>query len=362
MLAQLPPPPAGKTGWPWTEAPEPPRLPAEMPAWPKITIVTPSYGQAQYIEETLRSVLLQGYPNLEYIVMDGGSTDGTREILEKYGPWLTHWASEPDKGQSDAINKGMALATGDIFNWLNSDDYYQPGALFTVAQVFGQQKALCVTGHSRKFGSGFTDAISRGTNLYPQLEQTIGWARIDQPETFFAREAVQKMGPVDQRLHYCMDRDWWIKYLLHCGLERVVHIPDVLVNFRLHDQSKTVSLQERFEQERDTIFYQLALRYGQQTLAQTIQQLGKVVELKGYTFDCKAEADKTIIIGALHHFLLLRAMEAYESDNRKEAGKLFGVIDTKYLSPEAAAQYRRQYLRHRLLPGPLLKWVRRFTR
>ena len=135
--ADLPPPPPGKTGWPWTT--KPPRLPALQPdgtPWPRISIVTPSYNQGQYIEETLRGVLLQGYPNLEYIVMDGGSTDGTVDILRKYAPWLAHWTSEPDRGQAHAINKGMASATGAIGAYLNSDDYYLPGALLYVAGSF----------------------------------------------------------------------------------------------------------------------------------------------------------------------------------------------------------------------------------
>ncbi|MBM4042010.1 MAG: glycosyltransferase, partial [Planctomycetes bacterium] len=114
-LSELPPPPAGKTGWPWTE--ETPRPPEAMPdgsPWPRVTIVTPSYQQGQFLEETLRSVLLQGYPDLEYIVMDGGSTDASVGLIERYSPWLAHWVSERDRGHPHAVNKGMAQATGHI--------------------------------------------------------------------------------------------------------------------------------------------------------------------------------------------------------------------------------------------------------
>src|ERR1700738_1526878 len=110
------------TGWPWTT--ETPRLPAVRPdgsRWPRITIVTPSFNQGQFIEETIRSVLLQGYPNLEYIIIDGGSTDNTVEIIKKYEPWIACWVSEKDRGQSDALNKGFARATGQILAWLCSD-------------------------------------------------------------------------------------------------------------------------------------------------------------------------------------------------------------------------------------------------
>ena len=110
LISQLPPPPPDRTGWPWTE--ESPRLPSHMPdgsKWPKISIVTPSYNQGKFIEKTIRSVLLQNYTNLEYIIMDGGSTDESVEIIKKYKPWLTHWGSEKDEGQSDAINRGFKV-------------------------------------------------------------------------------------------------------------------------------------------------------------------------------------------------------------------------------------------------------------
>ncbi|MCG2767567.1 MAG: glycosyltransferase, partial [Anaerolineae bacterium] len=126
-LSELPPPPSGKTGWPWTEESE--QLPEMMPGgepWLRVSIVTPSYNQAQFIEETIRSVLLQGYPNLEYIVLDGGSTDDSVQIIRKYADWIAYWASEKDNGQTDAINRGWQRATGSILAYLNSDDIHTP--------------------------------------------------------------------------------------------------------------------------------------------------------------------------------------------------------------------------------------------
>ena len=132
-LSQLPQASAGRLGWPWTTttSPLPPRMPNGR-EWPKISVVTPNYNYRRYLEETIRSVLLQGYSNLEYIIIDGGSDDGSLELIEKYQQWLT-WESKPDAGQSNAINKGLRLATGDILTYLNSDDYYQPGALAQIA-------------------------------------------------------------------------------------------------------------------------------------------------------------------------------------------------------------------------------------
>ena len=136
MIEALPPIDVTKQGWPWIEASD--SLPDKMPNgsdWPRISIVTPSYNQGKFLEETIRSVFLQGYPNLEYIIIDGGSTDNSIEIIKKYEPWLTYWVSEKDRGQSHAINKGFEHATGEIYGWLNSDDYFLPRALKAFAQA-----------------------------------------------------------------------------------------------------------------------------------------------------------------------------------------------------------------------------------
>ncbi|BAZ03594.1 glycosyltransferase family 2 protein [Calothrix sp. NIES-3974] len=137
LLTQLPTPSSSKTGWPWTveSKPLPPTMANGKP-WPKISIVTPSYNQGKFIEETIRSVLLQNYPNLEFIICDGGSTDETKEILEKYSPWLSFWQSQKDRGQGHAINLGFSLCSGDYFAWINSDDFYLPNCFQDVIQKF----------------------------------------------------------------------------------------------------------------------------------------------------------------------------------------------------------------------------------
>ena len=127
-LKELPPPPPGKTGWPWTEETPTPGDPSPAPAPGRGSASSPpSYNQGAFLEETIRSVLLQGYPDLEYILIDGGSTDGSREIIERYAPWLAYWVSEPDHGQSQAINKGFRSCSGEILTFLSSDDTYLPG-------------------------------------------------------------------------------------------------------------------------------------------------------------------------------------------------------------------------------------------
>lgn len=214
-LADLPAPPRDKSGWPWTK--ETPPLVASMQdgiAWPRISIVTPSYNQGQFLEETIRSVLLQGYPDVEYIVTDGGSSDKSVDIIKKYAPWLTYWASEPDHGQSDAINKGFERSTGEILNWLNSDDFLTPNALQKVAKAFfdaPRSGAVVGIGHmvdaeGRTFHSPLPERVTR--------ESLFGWCNghdFMQPACFFTREAWKSSGPLRLDLDFCIDIALWFK-------------------------------------------------------------------------------------------------------------------------------------------------------
>jgi glycosyltransferase involved in cell wall biosynthesis len=229
-------------------------------AYPPISIVTPSYNQGHYIEQTIRSVLLQGYPRLEYIVIDGGSGDDTQAILRKYEPWLTAWVSEPDGGQTDAINKGFARCTGEVFNWLNSDDYYEPGALLRVGQLFAENPGVeVVCGRENIFRDDAPDDVrlSSGSAVLGTVEETLFRAHIDQPPTFFRRGAMVPLMPLTTALKYLMDVELWVKYLLVAGQDNILKTGEVLVNFRLHTQSKTVSQASLFAAEREAILRSL---------------------------------------------------------------------------------------------------------
>lgn len=257
-LTELPPPPPGKTGWPWTE--ESPQLPDTMPnpsvpfraqagsgqvgfPWPRISIVTPSFNQGQFIEETIRSVLLQGYPNLEYIIIDGSSTDGSVEIIKKYKPWLAYWESEPDRGQSHAINKGWGRITGEITTWLNSDDIYLKNTLALVASAYHSQqekKVLfgdgIVINEAGKFVEVFNSYCSNPLDLIAYWKN---WGRtcwLLQPATFYPVALLNQIGHLDEELFWAMDYDLWIRLSQHWKFH---HIAVPLAGARLLTNSKT---------------------------------------------------------------------------------------------------------------------------
>ena len=245
-LADLPPPPPGKSGWPWTvEAPQLPTLRPDGTSWPRISIVTPSYNQGLFIEETIRSVLLQGYPDLEYIVIDGGSTDGAVDIIRKYAPWLTHWTSEPDRGQAHAINKGFVHATGAIGAYLNSDDYYLAGALPYAAQSFSRLGWDLLIGRSDEHYRPTWYWLRRSwwkhkLTFYPR-PFVIGSKRygISQESTFWSLEKFRDRR-FDETLQFCLDVDWY------CRIARGARIalsPRKIGHFREHPDSKTARLQ-----------------------------------------------------------------------------------------------------------------------
>jgi glycosyltransferase involved in cell wall biosynthesis len=251
-LDELPPPPPGKTGWPWTEESE--QLPDTMPdpstglraggePWPRISIVTPSYNQAQFIEETIRSVLLQGYPNLEYIIIDGGSDDGSVEIIRKYEPWLAYWVSEKDRGQSHAINKGFERATGKIIAWLNSDDVYEPGALENAAtHLKGRPDVGLVYSNCNIIDQDSRVVRHRSVGNYDPNDLLLHYF-VMQPSTFIRREAYEHIGGLKTDLDYAMDYDLWLRIGRHYSFARIER---TWANFRRMSGTKSVSQPECF--------------------------------------------------------------------------------------------------------------------
>jgi glycosyltransferase involved in cell wall biosynthesis len=203
---------------------------------PSITIVTPSLNQGRFIEETIRSVLDQGYPNLEYIIMDGGSTDGSVEIIRRYADRLAYWTSAPDDGQSAATNAGWRMAKGEIIAWQNSDDRYLPGALHAVAKAFREHPdTVLVYGQTRRVDA---DGGPMGTvgSAYSQRKLLYSHQLIPLPSAFFRRSAVEAVGLLDESLHYSNDLDLFLRLN---RLARPVMLHQTLAEATFHADAKT---------------------------------------------------------------------------------------------------------------------------
>jgi glycosyltransferase involved in cell wall biosynthesis len=234
----------------WKKQNKPLDFPESLPSgtpWPKISIITPSFNQGKYIEDTILSILLQGYPNIEHIIMDGGSTDETLEIVKSYEQSLTKIISEPDKGQSEAINKGMRIATGDILTWLNSDDMLAPGALAAIAMAFDVNDADLVAGvchlfkDNRHFASHLTSCPNGPLKARELLDMEHYWQAgmyFYQPEVMFSRRIWEMAGGyVDENLQFCMDCELFLRFSKFKARLQVIGHP--VAWFRYHDEQKT---------------------------------------------------------------------------------------------------------------------------
>jgi glycosyltransferase involved in cell wall biosynthesis len=252
--------PPDKTGWPWTEVSSP-FGPSPEGDWPRVTIITPSFNQGDFIEETIRSVILQGYSNLEFIVIDGGSKDKTVEILKKYDRWIDFWVSEPDAGQSDAINKGLERASGDWFNWINSDDVLAPGALHRLAASACNAQCVCISGVTANLRGG--EVFSRYHARLPASPAEFLFSlSVNQPGSLLNLAAVREAGGVRTDLRLVMDLDLWLRLALLKGTTAFERIEDEVAVYRYHEESKTCAEDDVFAVEEFALLADLLVFCG----------------------------------------------------------------------------------------------------
>lgn len=237
---------------------------------PSISIITPSYQQRAFLEECLQSVHGQVYPSLEHIVVDGGSDDGSREVIAHHAHRLAWWCSEADQGQSHAINKGLQHATGGVFSWLNSDDRLMPGALQTVGEAFAADPHLVVLEGHRLLET--PDGVQERSPLNDVARPDALFVApvVNQQSTFYRMDAVRAVGGVDPVLHYAMDLDLWWRVLFAYGPQHVRSIAQDLAVFRLQPQSKTMQGAEAFVIETAALLSAMATATGQQDLVELL--------------------------------------------------------------------------------------------
>ena len=300
-LNELPAPPRSRFGWPWTE--ESARLSNEAAAagsLPVISVITPSYNQGNYLEETIRSVLLQGYPKLEYIIMDGGSKDESIEIIKKYSPWLSHWVSEPDAGQSDAINRGLHKATGEFATWINSDDLLCKNALSNHATQVGFDCNTVYVGYC-VYIDHKSEPLSLHRGRVKSLEDLVRikkvWrsgdnhGHIDQPAVLFPCSLVLAVGGLNHENHLTMDYELWGKLL--CAGATFSHTDVQFGMFREHSEQKT------------------------HNVLQVTESLLSTAAKLAITADCLSEDKKKEIIAEINSY-----STAYMNDYWRGSGRL----------------------------------------
>lgn len=302
---------------------------------PKFSVVIPSYNQGRYLEAAILSVIDQQYPNLEFFIADGGSSDDSVDVIKKYESHLTWWVSEKDKGQSNAINKGFARATGDIVTWLCSDDLFTPGAFHTAARYFSQQDSDVGLIHG-----GVT--LFKGANELrtdwgysdPSIERYLAGMAFSQPSAFFLKKYLDKTGGrVNENFHYGMDYDLFSRMACVC---KFLPVKEIFAKYRLHDSSKSVTEAYKFMSEWDRCFIDLCYDLGWTSLIYKMKSTGvfdeSIFEWR-YKFDFAPEkeiikkADKEKV---LFYHLCYVLKDLYWTGNHEKARTMLAWLKTNY--------------------------------
>lgn len=296
---------------------------------PKVSIITPSYNQAGFLEQTIQSVLSQGYPNLEYCVVDGGSTDGSQAIIQRYADRMAWWVSEKDSGQGEAINKGFARATGEIVAWLNSDDLYQPGAIQAAVQALEENPGA---------GMVFSDVLAINgagapinTMRYGDwgLDDLLTFHIIGQPGVFMRRAALEQAGYLDLSYHWLLDHELWLRVAQQASMR---HVRAVWASARFHAEAKNVAHGERYGKDAYRIVDWMQTQPG---LAPRYERLKRQVWAGAYRIDARYLLEAGLAGPAMRSYW--KSIRSYPPTGLSEAHRMvyaaMSLVGLSWLKP-----------------------------
>lgn len=323
----------------------------------KISIITPSYNQAQYLEECIDSVLSQNYANLEFIVIDGGSTDNSVEIIKKYEKHLDFWLSEKDNGQSHAINKGFAKASGDIITWLNSDDLFTKETLHKVDSYFADNQGLnLLFGRSLLFGEDRKDSLSQ-VKKDDFMHRALAGLPFAQPSSFFSKEHVEKNGFLDSNLHYGMDYNFFVPAFFE---NHFLSVEDVFSKYRYHSQSKSVSQNAGFAKDYAKVFSKILRSFPKgEMIIEEMKRAGFYFEAED-KFCPETQFSQSDLQKSLHYNLLHQLIFYYEAGEMQASHQIL-----KYLKIKAPVFFNQNkelnavYWRTKFLNKEILHFLRK---
>ena len=304
---------------------------------PKISIITPCFNAIKYIEQMILSTVHQEYNNLEFIIIDGGSTDGTLDIIKKYEDKISYWVSEPDKGQSDAINKGIAVATGDVFNWINSDDLLEPGALKKVGEHFKKPSIRVVCTQTTFLNPDNTTYTNTTTEFQGDIKEILNTRGLNQMGMYWRMDYIRRLNGVNTAFRYAMDLDLWKRYLLTFGNEGIVSDQLITGVFRLHADSKTgidMSVNVSFfDKENNAALVQYA-RVAGNNYVRGIRFLYSSIDEDL----AKSQPISTLPVESIKNWMndlfYNKAKRYFYANEFKNAFALLKEIEVNYLSPE----------------------------
>ena len=308
---------------------------------PLISIITPSFNQGPFLETTIRSVVLQGYPKLEYVVIDGGSTDDSLSIIEHYSDFIDYWVHEPDQGQSHAINKGYQQCAGTLINWLNSDDYLMPRALWEIATMWVKQQGFDVLMGAQYHLKASTKRFVQA-DLQQESELPINLERMLylQPCTYIRKDLFGKE-MVRQDLHYIMDWEMFGR-LISEKKRSICYTDKALATFRFHESSKSSSEHASFEEEKENLYAQLARQWGWKDLLTPLSSGEKENESREISWP---DGCSKSVRCSLEYFLLLQAIHLIDESKGRAARQYLHHIPFWKLTKEHQVLYLRQRIK-----------------